>query len=210
MEKLSLKSVVKERKIFMQQHKEEDCFYELKNGSVLISMPHAVNQTRLGKVKYAEPGSVNLGLTLKDALNCSYIIKTKNNFDDANFDEQSEYKDTVKYLLSVKGIKYVIDCHSLKKSRDCDINLGIRFGENIKSNLKLYQSLVEKFKSAGFVVKIDEPFYASSKTISGYVSSNYGVWSIQLEVNSKITNEAKNFKKFKQIIDIATSVFKNL
>ena len=210
MEKLSFKKIVKNRRIFLNNFKEKDFYYELQNSPVLISIPHAVNQTRLGKVKYAEPGSVNLGLTLKDELNCSYIIKTKNNYDDANFDEQSEYRDALKYILSVKGIKYVIDCHSLKKSRDCDINLGIRFGENVKANPELYDKLVERFEQMGLVVKIDEPFYASSRTIAGSLSNAYGVWAIQLEINSKLTNESGNFKKFKEIVDALVSVFKNL
>lgn len=210
MEKLTFKKIVKNRKLFIEEHKEEDCYYELKPGSVLVSIPHAINQTRLGKVKYAEPGSANLGLTLKDKLNCSYIIKTKNNFDDANFDEKSHYREILKYILSVKGIQYIIDCHSLRKNRDCDINLGIRFGENIKNNTALYVKLVEKLENAGFVVKTDEPYYASTRTIAGYVSSMFDVWSIQLEINSKLTNESGNFQRFNEIVDIIASIFKNI
>lgn len=210
MENITFKKLTKKRKIILQQHCEEDLFYELKNGDVLVSIPHAVNQTRLGKVKYAEPGSVNLGLALKEMLNSSFIIKTKNNFDDANFDEKSKYKDKIKYMISSKGIKYVVDCHSLRKNRECDVNLGIRFGENIKTNIALYEELKHKLEEAGFVVTVDYPFYSNPNTIASYVAANFDVWSIQLEVNSKITNESSNFKKFKRLLEILTSSFKGL
>lgn len=70
-------------------------------------------------------GSLATALYLQKETNSFLIAKTKNNNDDANFDEKSEYKDTIYSLIETKGIKYVIDFHGLAAKRDCDINLGI-------------------------------------------------------------------------------------
>ncbi len=194
----------------MSSHIGDDCVYFLGDSDILFSMPHAVNQTRLGKRKYPEPGTVGVGLTLADRLNASYIVKTMNNFDDANFDEKCNYRDKIKYILSVKGIKYLIDIHGLSKSRECDINLGINYGANIQNNVLLYDKLERELRRAGFNVTIDNPFSAPTRTISGYFAEHYSLWTIQLEINSKITNESKYIKEFNTLIDVLTNVLKSL
>ncbi|MCQ2555734.1 MAG: hypothetical protein MJ149_00175 [Clostridia bacterium] len=208
MEVLNYKKSVKMRRGFMEQHKTEDFYYEIGESDILISMPHAVNQTRLGKPKYAEPGTVSLGLWLAKQLNASYIVKTQNNFDDANFDESSAYKDKIAQLIATKGIKYIIDLHGLKKSRPCDINLGTNFGKNIETDVKLYNELTKGLQAKGFVFDTDTPFMAPTRTIAGYFAKEYGIWTIQLEVNSKITNEHAGFIKFNQLVEVIVDLFK--
>lgn len=210
MEHLNFKNLTKIRKSFLLKHENDHFVYELGEHNILFSMPHAVNHVRLGKLKYAEPGTVALGLILARNLNANYIIRTKNVGDDPNFDEVSEYREKIKYLLSVKGIKYLIDIHGLKKSRECDINLGIHLGQNIKTDVNLYERLETSLKQAGFNVVTDNPFMGGANTISGYFSQCFNIWTIQLEVNSKITNESKYINQLKCLIDVITRVFKTI
>lgn len=209
-DRISHKKFVKIRKQFFLAHQEPDFFVDTKSSPILISVPHAVKQTRLGKQKNEEIGTLSTGIILADRLNSSLIIKTRNNFDDANFDKESNYKDKIKYLISAVGIKYIIDIHGLKRERDCDINLGINFGTNIKNDVNLYDKILSGLKNAGFVTTIDNPFRAGERTISGYFSTNYNVWTIQIEINSRITNDSKYISKLNELLDILTSAFKTI
>lgn len=209
-EKVSFKNYVKMRKKFLAEHQEEPFYYELGKSHILLSAPHAVSQVRLGKPKYAEPGTVSAALILAKRLNASYIVRTKNNEDDPNFDQQSPYREKIKYMLSVKGVKYLLDIHGLAKHRECDINLGIHLGENIKSNAPLFNKLEQSLKQAGFVVYVDQPFMAQASTISSYFAKEFGVWTVQLEINSKITNESANIGKLNLLLNTLTEVFKTL
>lgn len=209
-DRISHKKFVKIRKQFFLVHQEPDFFVDTKSSPILISVPHAVKQTRLGKQKNEEIGTLSTGIILADRLNSSLIIKTRNNFDDANFDKESNYKDKIKYLISAVGIKYIIDIHGLKREQDCDINLGINFGTNIKNDVNLYDKILSGLKNAGFVTTIDNPFRAGERTISGYFSTNYNVWTIQIEINSRITNDSKYISKLNELLDILTSAFKTI
>ena len=209
-DRISHKKFVKIRKQFFLVHQEPDFFVDTKSSPILISVPHAVKQTRLGKQKNEEIGTLSTGIILADRLNSSLIIKTRNNFDDANFDKESNYKDKIKYLISAVGIKYIIDIHGLKRERDCDINLGINFGTNIKNDVNLYDKILSGLKNAGFVTTIDNPFRAGERTISGYFSTYYNVWTIQIEINSRITNDSKYISKLNELLDILISAFKTI
>ena len=78
---------------------------ENKNSHVLISAPHGVSQTRLGMPKVAEIGSARLAVALAEICKTNLIIKTKNMFDDANFDEKSAYKNDIKNLIKKNILK---------------------------------------------------------------------------------------------------------
>lgn len=205
----SYKNLVKFRKAFLNEHKNEYLTYQLKEGDILISIPHAVEQTRLGKPKYAEIGTLAFGLTLANELKASYIVRTQNLLDDPNFDEVSAYRDKIEYILSANGIKYLLDIHGLKKSRECDVNLGTRFGKNVESDLPLYEKIENALKSAGSVVTTDNPFMANIKTISGYFNEKHKIFALQIEINSKITNESANFKKFQLLVQTLARALKN-
>ena len=150
------------------------------------------------------------GYYLAKELRSHLIVKTKNNCDDVNFDEKSEYRDKIKYLISAVGVKYIVDIHGMKKSRDCDINLGINLGSNIKADVCLYDKLQNKLKNAGFIVSVDEPFKASSRTIAGYFAKEYDVWTIQIEINCGITNESKNNEKANLLLNTLVDVLKKI
>ena len=75
---------------------------------------------------------------------CYLITKTKNEFDDVNFDDKSEYKNECYKLIQSCGIKYVIDFHGLSHDRGIDINFGTHIGKNIENDRKLF----EEFKGS--------------------------------------------------------------
>lgn len=182
------------RKNMLKENTSDHVYFQT-NSSVLISAPHGVSQLRLGKLKPAEIGTIQTACIFAKETNSNFIAKTKNNNDDANFDENCAYRKRIAEAIETQKIKYLIDIHGLAKHRPCDINIGINFGQNVSKNEKLLISLKNALETANFVVSIDEPFDAGPRTISGYFAKNFGIWSVQIEINCAITNERQNNAK---------------
>lgn len=206
----SYKEKCKLRKKFLEEHKEQDFECLTTNSNILISVPHAVSQIRLGKLKVAEIGTLPVGYLISKELDANLIVKTKNNNDDANFDEVCLYRDKIKHLISAKGVNYIVDIHGMRKSRDCDINLGINMGNNISANKDLFNRLEFELIRAGFSVEIDNPFMAKQRTISGMFAKEYGIFTIQVEINCGLTNESRNNGRVNSLIKCIVSAFKSV
>ena len=182
MEKINYKDFVKISKNYLNNSQFTCGFAVERNfdSKVLLSSPHGVVQTRLGKSKGAEIGSARLALVLRN----------------------SSYKDEIVYLTKQYGIKYLIDFHGLPSNAKCDINLGINFGNNIKNNVTLYDTLIDKLEKGGFKVNIDNPFCGRYPSISATFAQDFNLWSIQFEVNCAITNDPENINKLNRLIHI--------
>ena len=189
------------RKMFLSENKLKDHIFAVGTSPVLISAPHGVSQVRLGKLKPSEIGSLATALFLKKHTNCHLIAKTKNNNDDANFDEECRYKTHIKEIIKSNNVKFVLDLHGLAAFRECDINLGTHLGANIVSNKRAYVALVKLLEDSDFSVSVDQPFMAGANTISSFVKKEFPeVWAIQIEVNCSITNKKENFDKYKKLL----------
>lgn len=90
---------------------------------ILFSAPHAVEQTRDGKIKFAEKETADIARIL-NKMGYPCIIKTENQGDDANFDLESEYKADLVEFIKENHIEGVIDLHQLSPLRDQLICLG--------------------------------------------------------------------------------------
>ena len=203
MRKISLNSLHQTRKDFIEQHKNKDHVYISGNNNILISSPHGVSQLRLGKLKQGEIGSLATALFLKNNSKCHLIAKTKNNNDDANFDEESLYKDAIRNIIQKHNIKYIIDIHGLAAFRECDINLGTHLGKNIENNLQVFENLQKLLEENNFITIIDQPFMAGSRTISGSMKNEFeNIWTIQIEINCKITNKKENIAKLNTLLSL--------
>ena len=200
---ISFDKLHNKRKSFLKDNATQDHFVIAGTNNILISAPHGVSQVRLGKYKVSEIGSLSTALYLKENTKCSLIAKTKNNNDDANFDENSIYKNSIRSLINNKNIKYIIDIHGLGANRDCDINLGTHLGDNIQSDINAFNLLNNLLITNGYKVSIDQPFMAGSQTISGSIRKEFSnVWTLQIEINCTITNCKENFKKYNQLLNL--------
>lgn len=173
------------------------------NNKVIISAPHGVTQFRQNKIKVREVGSLSTALFLHKATNSYFIAKTRNNNDDANFDERSLYKTDLLKIIRKNKLKYVLDFHGLGEKRDIDINFGTNFGDNIKTNEFQFEKLVKILKDNHFKVTIDDPFTAGKRTISGSVKAKLkNIFTLQIEINCGITNRQENYTKYKTLLKI--------
>lgn len=197
------------RKTILNNNKHVDSLFIEGTNNVLISVPHGVAQTRLGKHKVAEIGTVSTGKILADETNCNILIKTKNNFDDANFDRNCEYRKKLKQIIKKHNIKYLIDLHGLAKWRDCDVNLGTNLGNNIENDIELFNRL-NNMLCENFNVKIDVPFMASGNTISACVKRDFNIWTLQIEINCSITNHKENINKYNLLLQCLSTWIKSI
>lgn len=205
MDAMNFNQIHTNRKMFISKNRDKDHCIIYGNNSILFSAPHGVTQVRLGKPKYCEIGSLATALCLQQITHSHLIAKTKNNFDDANFDDVSPYKNSVLKLIQKNNIKYLLDFHGLSSKREIDVNLGTNLGNNIKNNESIFNQLYQSLVSNGFTVSVDQPFMAGGRTISGFaVAQCPKLWAIQIEINCSITNEPKNFDRFKKLISILT------
>ncbi len=194
------------RKLFLNENKDKDFVYNKTQSRILLSCPHGVPQTRLGFSKYAEIGALAVTLELAEKLNTNMIAKTSNNFDDANFDEVSPYKNKIKKELD--NLSYIIDFHGLASRREMDVNLGTNFGRNVSANPKLFQKLARALRNAGLIVTVDNPFSGGNRTISGTFGND--LWTVQIEINSSITNDRVQHKKLELLLETLTTWLKQL
>lgn len=191
------------RRSFLKNNERNDHAIILGNGHVVLSTPHAVSQVRLGKYKPAEIGTLSTALYLQKRLDCHLIAKTKNNYDDANFDMNSAYKSALCKLIKQNNIKYVIDLHGLASTRDCDVNLGTHLGENISVDKDAFDILYTTLKKHNFQTTIDQPFMGGKQTISGSMKCKFPkIWTLQIEINCAITNKEENYDKYKVLLKI--------
>ena len=177
----------------------------LTKSKILISAPHGVEQTRLGKRKCSEKGSARFAIQLQKLLNSNIIIKTLNLYDDANFDLNCGYRKQMNKIIKKKHILILFDIHGLAKHRECDVNLGINFGQNIKSNIFLYENIYNNLVANGFSVFVDTPFSGKYPTISADFSQRFNIFTLQIEINSAITGHKQNIDKLNLLLNIMSN-----
>ena len=105
---------------FSQEHSSS---FQLKSGvgGVMISAPHAVEQTRNGRIKCAESQTGALAKMLHEQLHCPIIYKTKNMGDDANYDEAvSVITQNIDGLHEKAGSKAIANIHGSLANFYCD------------------------------------------------------------------------------------------
>ncbi len=171
-------------------------------GIVLFSAPHNVKQIRELKTKSRDIGTGHLLLNVANSTHSHAIIRTnctgceneKN--DDPNYYTEHPYREAVQQLILKHNLKYFIDLHSMKKIRPQMINIGIDGGKNIQQNFSLLEKVKSIFNHYGFHTSIDHPFSAGEKTLASFVAKTSNIFSLQIEINSKLIHLKDDSNQF--------------
>lgn len=162
---------------------------ELEKGNIaiLFSAPHCIDHLREGKIKAHEINTDTLIKKIKEKVNVSIIYKTESLNEDANWDEKSNYKSKVENFIIENNIKLFIDIHGMSYNREEDICIGTAFGSNLNGRNDILDTMIEKFKEAGYAnTTVDVPFSASNKNcMSTFVAAKCKIPSFQIEINNK-------------------------
>jgi len=202
-ENMDYRKLQHDRKKFLRENKGKSFAVIEGENNVILSAPHGVVQTRLGRVKVSEQGSLASVIYLQKRTNSYLIAKTSNNFDDANFEANCEYKDEIDRLATRGKIRYLFDFHELAPYRACDINLGTNLEQNTNVNKKLLDELIKLLETNGFIVSCDFPYRGGGNAIAGYIKKRHSnMWTLQVEINSRLSYRKENFEKYMLLLDI--------
>lgn len=180
---------------------------------IILSAPHSVIHKRIDSIRPSETRTGILVKTIAHKCNTYGIYKIKNEDNDANWDENCEYKKYLGELIKNEKIKALIDIHGMAHHRIQDICIGINGGKNIQNNYKILNIIIEIFNSYGFEkVTVDIPFSASYKNcVSNYIAKKYNIPSFQIEINLKYrSSKYPEYEKYKELYEALQKIVESL
>ena len=192
-----------------------DRAFRIINGknSILISAPHSTMHKRGNSIRNAETRTGQLVRDVAKKANVYGIYKTKPEFNDANWDKKSKYKDEVIAMVKKHNITALLDIHGMASYREQDICIGINGGKNIKNKKDTLKKMIAIFNDNGFKnVSIDDPFGATnSSCVSTYTAQKCNIIAFQIEINQKYRSaKFKEFSKYNKLEKALTNVCKML
>lgn len=170
-------------------------------GAVLLSAPHAVLQTRNGRLKDAERYTGMLCLLLNRRYGVPCIYKSRHLEDDANHDPRSPYRDEVSRLIREGGVRCVLDLHQLSPGRPMALCIGTGRGAHLSGFAQAPQVVREAFSRRGLSpVTLDDPFSAAAPHTVSAAAAEAGAAALQLEINSALLMEDSPAERFGDVL----------
>lgn len=181
-------------------------------GMVMLSAPHAVVQTRNGRIKQAERYTGMLCRLIHQRRGCPCIYKARHMQDDANYDEFSPYRDSLCEYIRLHSVRCLLDLHQLAPDRPMDLCIGTGHGANLCGNAKALEVLKQAFATQGFEhITVDDPFSASGKhTVSASVAAACGITTVQLELNTRLLSEDSPDECFMRVMSAIEDAIQRL
>lgn len=170
--------------------------------SVIISAPHCVEQTRNGRIKFAEPQTLFIANELHNALSCPIIYKAANRNDDANYDAQCAYKSALAEYVRSHNVRWLLDLHQMASHRENDIDLGTGRGRNFTDEAAL-EAISGIFRKFGIEKIVRDHLFSASYpyTVSSYINRYCNIQCLQIEINSSIVYNTSNDEGIQRIIN---------
>lgn len=168
---------------------------------VLISAPHACAHRRDGVVKMQEEYTGALALYLAERCGCSAIVTRYQTDEDPNWQAESEFKASLKALVSELDIGFVIDLHGMTNRYHMGIALGTINGASCNVDL-----LLPHFTRAGFIpttvdnlsagsqecwrrLVVDHPKFTGgvvNHTVTRFAATELNIPAVQIELASEV------------------------
>lgn len=170
-------------------------------GPVLVSAPHAVLQTRLGRLKAAERYTGMLCLLLNRRYGVPCIYKSRHLEDDANHDPRSPYRDEVCRLIREEGVRFVLDLHQLRPDRAMALCIGTGWERHLHGLSDAPDLVREAFARRGLSpITLDDPFPAAAAHTVSATAARAGAAAMQLEINSALLMEDSPAERFGDVL----------
>lgn len=198
---------------------------------IMLSAPHAINQYREGKIKWADMFTGGISKYIQEKTGCHLIYSCKYTESDPNFDppEINNYQGELLNYLRTHEIFVLIDIHGAAKTKKYAVEMGTVPKKNKEtgeifdedSSLHSYKFIAEiikqKFENAFKNVSVEEKevwknviFDASEQnTVTKYISENTKTACIQLEING-IYRDPKNKNEFIELVNCLEEIVKTL
>jgi hypothetical protein len=163
---------------------------------IMFSAPHAVGQVRMGRAKKSETYTGVIAQLLHQEYNYNAIIKKRNLYDDANFDEKSSYRENLITYINEKEIKLLVDLHIMNASYSNTIEMATGNGENIQGNWSLIDDITKLAHQRGIKkIVTDVNFFGlNPHCIAADIAKNCKIPAIQLEMNWRDLRDEASFQ----------------
>ena len=170
-------------------------------GTVMLSAPHAVPQTRGGGIKQAERYTGMLCLLLNRRYGVPCIYKARHMGDDANHDAQSPYRDALCQFIPRGGVRCVLDLHQLAPWRPMALCIGTGHGQNLRGLTAAPGQIRQIFERHALTpVTMDDPFSAAAPYTVSAAVARQGTPALQLELNTRFLLEGYPDEQFENVL----------
>ena len=99
---------------------------------IILSAPHSVLHMRENSIRPRETRTGTIVKTIANKCKVYCIYKTKNEYNDANWDTNCQYKNTLENLVKSEKIEALLDLHGMAAHRPQDICIGINRWQKFK------------------------------------------------------------------------------
>ncbi len=194
---------------------------------VMISAPHAVNQYRDGKLKWADRYTGGIARYLHRATGCHLICSCMFTKADPNYDPpgKNPYQDALRGYLNNNRVRLLIDLHGAAREREYAVEMGTAPERDQASGVCREEdpSLHEHPFVAPQIKEILEKNFrdltadrreiwknrlfdaGDQNTVTKFISENTDVACIQLEING-IYRDPENEKEFSALVASLTEI----
>ncbi len=161
---------------------------------VLISAPHGARHWRHGEWKGEDEYTAALAHVLSKEIGAHALYTVRRIRPDPNFEDDSEYKQTLARLLEEHDIELVLDLHGARRGRDFGIELGTMSGltcpdyeATIIRHLE-WQGFVRDHRRSLDRLWVNQLFKggARQRTVTRFVWEQCGVNAAQIEINAHL------------------------
>jgi len=190
----------------------KECIYLRGDLPILITAPHATAHVRMKKLKEEEIYTGAVSVILHSLKGSHALYTHRASTIDANFYDQSTFKEELRTIVKKFGIKLVLDIHGTSTKRDDDIYPGVGIereflvGNDIYLD-KLFQAAKDKDISIGGL----DIFPASRQmTVTKFVARQLGIPAIQIEVNEKLRTPDDSPADFERLVEFLSKFMKSV
>ena len=190
--------------------------FNIEEGSIpiMVSAPHAINQFRDGKVKYADMYTGGIAKYLHEKTGCHVIYSCMYTESDPNYDEfeVNKYQQELLEYVNKHNIILLLDIHGAAKEREYAVEMGTapdlkQLSENNTVNNSEEDPSLQQYKFIDDIIRIifeDEfqhhsiaqknvvknmIFHAGDQnTVTKCISEKTNTSCIQLEINGNYRN----------------------
>lgn len=179
---------------------------------IIISAPHAVEQTRNGKIKKRDLLTGALAIFIANKIDCSYFVRNYNNNDDPNYPVgktikyvDNNYLNDLKTFIKENKIKLVIDLHGCNNKKEVDCSI---WSDNYKDCNNKIINIFEKYlvENNLTVDRKGSEYFGGQVTRQCSLDTN----AFQLEVKKEVRINKEKTEKFVKAMEEAIKVIGNI
>ncbi|MDA2919792.1 gamma-glutamylcyclotransferase [Desulfobacterota bacterium AH_259_B03_O07] len=180
----------------------KECIYLRGDLPILITAPHATAHIRMKKLKEEEISTGAISVILHSLKGSHALYTHRASTIDANFYDQSTFKEELRTIVKKFGIKLVLDIHGTSTKRNDDIYPGVGINREFLIGNDIYlDNLFQAAQDNNICVGGLDVFPASRQmTVTKYLARELGIPAMQIEINERLRIPYDSPNNFERLI----------